>query len=326
MQTAWLILTAAWKKRMSTNRIGSPGVRLLLGLLAILSAGGASAQSYELPPAGDNVVGQVKVVKARHKDTLSDIARRYHLGYEEIRRANPHVDPWLPGAGTRVILPLQHILPDAPRQGLVLNLPEMRLYYYPKPSAGKPPTVVTFPVSIGRMDWSTPLGVPRVTDKVVNPAWYPPASIRAEHEAQGRPLPAEVPAGPDNPLGQYALQLGRPGYFIHGTDRPYGVGMRVTHGCIRLYPEDIQRLFKEVPVGTPVRIVNQPYKAGWYRGVLLFEAHPLLEENQAQQMGNLTPAVRTVVDATRQRPARVDWSLVTRAAIELRGIPVMVLE
>jgi lipoprotein-anchoring transpeptidase ErfK/SrfK len=170
--------------------------------------------------------------------------------------------------GTRVILPTQHILPDTPREGLVLNLPEMRLYYYPKPSTGKPRTVVTFPVSIGRMDWATPLGLTRVTAKVINPVWYPPASIRAEHEQEGQALPPEVAAGPDNPLGQYALQLGRPGYLIHGTDRPYGIGMRATHGCIRLYPEDIQRLFEEVPVGTPVRIVNQPYKAGWYRGVL----------------------------------------------------------
>lgn len=311
---------------MTGHRKGSPGARLLLGLLAIFSFSIASAQTYELPPAGENVVGQVKVVRARRQDTLSDIARAYHLGYEEILRANPRVDPWLPGAGTRVILPIQHILPDAPRQGLVLNLPEMRLYYYPKPSPGKPRTVVTFPVSIGRMDWATPLGLTRVTAKVINPVWYPPASIRAEHEQEGRPLPPEVPGGPDNPLGQYALQLGRPGYLIHGTDRPYGVGMRVTHGCIRLYPEDIRRLFKEVPVGTPVRIVNQPYKAGWYRGVLYFEAHSPLEENLAEATGNLTPAVRAVIAPTRQRAARVDWDRVTRAAIELRGIPVMVSE
>jgi L,D-transpeptidase ErfK/SrfK len=314
------------KYRMNAFQNGTRGARLLLGLLMTFSAGAASAQTYELPPAGDDLVGQVKVVKARHRDTLSDIARMFHLGYEEIVRANPRVDPWLPGAGTRVILPMQHILPDAPREGLVLNLPEMRLYYFPKPSRGKPPTVVTFPVSIGRMDWATPLGLTRVTAKITNPAWYPPASIRAEHEQEGRSLPLEVPAGPDNPLGQYALQLGRPGYLIHGTDRPYGVGMRVTHGCIRLYPEDIQRLFDEVPVGTPVRIVNQPYKTGWHSGVLYFEAQSPLEENLAEATSDLTPAVRAIIDATRQRPARVDWNRVTRAAIELRGIPIMVSE
>lgn len=312
------------KYRMNAHRKGSRGARLLLGLLAILSAGGASAQTYELPPAGEDVIGQVSVVRARHQDTLSDIARAYHLGYEEILRANSGVDPWLPGEGTRVILPTQHILPDAPRVGLVLNLPEMRLYYYPKPSTGKPRTVVTFPVSIGRMDWTTPLGLTRVTAKILNPVWYPPASIRAEHEQEGQALPPEVAAGPDNPLGQYALQLGRPGYFIHGTDRPYGIGMRATHGCIRLYPEDIQRLFEEVPVGTPVRIVNQPYKAGWYRGVLYFEAQPPLEENLAEAKGNLTSAVHAVVSATSGRAARVDWDRVTREAVRLHGIPVAV--
>jgi lipoprotein-anchoring transpeptidase ErfK/SrfK len=184
---------------------------------------------------GEDVIGQVSVVRVHNQDTLSDIARAYHLGYEEILHANPGVDPWLPGEGTRVILPTQHILPDAPRVGLVLNIPEMRLYYYPKPSKGKPPMVATFPVSIGRMDWTTPLGLTRVTAKVINPAWYPPASIRAEHEQEGQELPPKVAAGPDNPLGQYALQLGRTGYLIHGTDRPYGIGMRATHGCIRLY-------------------------------------------------------------------------------------------
>ncbi len=283
---------------MTGDRKGSRSGALLLRAVLVDSLGrqDASAQTYELPPAGEDVIGQVSVVRARHQDTLSDIARAYHLGYEEILRANPRVDPWLPGEGTRVILPTQHILPDAPRVGLVLNLPEMRLYYYPKPSTGKPPTVVTFPVSIGRMDWTTPLGLTRVTAKVINPVWYPPASIRAEHEQEGQALPPEVAAGPDNPLGQYALQLGRPGYLIHGTDRPYGIGMRATHGCIRLYPEDIQRLFEEVPVGTPVRIVNQPYKAGWYRGVLYFEAHPPLEENLAEAKDNLTPAVRAVVN------------------------------
>lgn len=303
-----------------------PAAPLLLGLLGALLATAVPAQTYKLPPAGENVVGRVKVVRAGRQSTLSDIARAYHLGYEEIRRANPRVDPWLPGAGTRVILPTQHILPDAPREGLVLNLPEMRLYYFPRPSPGKPSTVVTFPVSIGRMDWATPLGLTRVTAKITDPVWYPPPSIRAEHEQEGRPLPPEVAAGPDNPLGQYALQLGRPGYLIHGTNRPYGIGMRVTHGCIRLYPEDIRRLFEEVPVGTPVRIVNQPYKAGWYRGALYFEAHPPLDESPVEVTDNLTPAVRAVIAATRQRAARVDWDQVTRAAIELRGIPLIVSE
>jgi L,D-transpeptidase ErfK/SrfK len=299
--------------------------RVLAVLMAGLMVSEVLAQTFALPAAGEDVIGEVKIVSARYEDTLSDIARAHHVGYEEIIRANPGVDPWLPGEGTRVIVPMQHILPDAPRKGLVLNLPEMRLYYYPPPQRGKPAEVATFPASIGRMDWSTPLGLTRVTRKVVNPVWYPPASVRAEHEAEGDELPDEVAAGPDNPLGEYALYLAVPGYLIHGTNRPYGIGMRVTHGCIRMYPEDIERLFKEVPVGTPVRIVNQPHKAGWLGGVLYLETNPLLEEDMAEE-DNLTPAVRAVVDATRTRPVRVVWDRVMRHATEARGIPLAISE
>lgn len=299
--------------------------RILAGLTAGLMVAGVSAQTFPLPAAGESVIGRIKVVSARYEDTLSDIARANHVGYEEIVRANPRVDPWLPGKGTRVIVPMKHILPDTPRQGLVLNLPEMRLYYYPRPRPGQTATVITFPVSIGRMDWSTPLGLTRVTAKIANPAWYPPASVRAEHEADGDELPRKVAPGPDNPLGEYALQLAIPGYLIHGTNRPYGIGMRVTHGCVRLYPEDIERLFREVPVGTPMRIVNQPYKAGWRRGRLYFEAHPPLDETPTRQ-NNYTPAAHIVITATRTRSARVAWDRVMRYAVEARGIPLAISE
>lgn len=300
-------------------------VRVLAMLSLTLLPFTVLAQTFRLPSDGEDIVGQIKVVSTRHQDTLSDVARAHHVGYEEIVRANPQVDPWLPGEGTRVIIPQQYILPSAPRRGLVLNLPEMRLYYYPPPPRGKSAMVVTFPVSIGRMDWSTPLGLTRVTAKLTNPAWYPPDSVRAEHAAEGHELPREIAAGPDNPLGAYALQLAVPGYFIHGTNRPYGVGMRVTHGCIRMYPEDIQRLFDEIPVGTPVRIINQPYKAGWRRGKLYFEAHSPLDDSIGED-NNFTPAVRTVIDTTRTRSARVVWDRVMRHAVEARGIPLAISE
>jgi L,D-transpeptidase ErfK/SrfK len=322
---------AGWRKpiaRKHSRRFEGRGHRVhgaLAGLLAGLMVSGVAAQTFPLPAAGEDIIGQIKIVGARYEDTLSDIARTNHVGYEEIVRANPRVDPWLPGKGTRVIVPAQYILPDAPRQGLVLNLPEMRIYYYPPPVPGQAAVVATFPVSIGRMDWSTPLGLTRVTAKLESPAWYPPASIRTGREAEGRELPHEIPPGPDNPLGAYALQLAVPGYLIHGTNRPYGIGMRVTHGCIRMYPEDIQRLYDEVPVGTPVRIVNQPYKAGWLRGVLYLETHPPLEE-YAADMRNLTPAVNAVVNATRTRSARVVWGRATRHAGEARGIPLAISE
>ncbi|MGF1526780.1 MAG: L,D-transpeptidase family protein [Candidatus Competibacterales bacterium] len=236
------------------------------------------AASYPLPPLGVDVVGQVQVVTARAHETLLDIARRHNLGHDEIIQANPGVDRWLPGAGAKVVLPTRYVLPTTERKGIVLNLPEMRLYYYPEPLPGQTPVVVTHPVSIGRADWRTPLGQTRITAKQKNPPWYPPASIKAEHAAAGDPLPDRVPPGPDNPLGDHALRLGLPSYLIHGTNRPFGIGMRVTHGCIRMYPEDIAALFDRIPVGTPVTIVNQPVKVGSYLGQPFVEIHTPLDE------------------------------------------------
>ena len=250
--------------------------------------------TFPLPPAGTDVVGDVWAVVARHEDTLPDLARRFDLGYDEIAAANPGVDVWLPGRGTKVLLPTEFVLPDAPREGLVLNLASMRLFYYPATGPEETPTVVTHPVGIGREGWATPQGKTKVVSKKAHPSWTVPASILAEHAANGDPLPGVVPPGPDNPLGDYAMRLGIPGYLIHGTNKPHGVGMRVSHGCIRLYPEDIERLFPEVPVGTPVRIVNQPYLAGWNNGVLYLEAHPPLEEDAARWKSSLKPMERVV--------------------------------
>ena len=200
----------------------------------------------------------------------------------------PHVDPWLPGEGTKIVIPTQFVLPRAPNRGIVVNVAELRLYYFPAASSVAPEgtlagsrRVITHPISIGRMDWSTPLGTTSVTGKVANPSWTPPQSIRDEHAARNDILPRVVPAGPDNPLGKHALRLGLPGYLIHGTNKPSGVGMRVTHGCIRMFPEDIEALFKTVPAGTPVMIVNQPYKLGWTADGLYLEAHPPLAKSPA---------------------------------------------
>ena len=234
-------------------------------------------------------MGETQSVVAQHEDTLLDLGRRYSVGYEEIVAANPGVDPWLPGEGTQVLIPSRFILPDAPREGIIVSLAEHRLYYFPKARAGEAPVVVTYPISVGKMDWKTPLGLTRIVDKRVKPIWYPPESVRQEHAADGRPLPKAVPAGPDNPLGDYAMRLGIPGgaYLIHGTNRPAGVGMQVTHGCIRMYPEDIEQFFKLVPVNTPVRIIDQPYKMGWKGQELYMEVHAPLEG--AEQMASSQP-------------------------------------
>jgi len=289
----------------------------------VLYAAAAGANEYTLPYPGDSVVGEVKIVSARASDTLPDIARRYKVGYEEIRLANPGVDTWLPGEGTEVAVPVQFVLPDAPHEGIVVNVPEMRLYYFPKTRPGEPQRVFTYPVSVGRGSWETPLVLTKVVRKDKNPAWRPPASIRAEHAANGDPLPKLVPPGPGNPLGDYALRLGVSGYLIHGTNKPYGIGMRVTHGCLRLYPEDINALFHMVSVGIPVRIVNQPVKVGWLDGRLYLEVHPPFGESGSDKPVNLTPLVNAVIEATGRPPSKglIDWDAVYAAARRTTGIP-----
>jgi L,D-transpeptidase ErfK/SrfK len=282
----------------------------------------ASGEQFPLPPEGSDVIGETVTTLAEAQDTLLDIARRHNLGYEEITNANPGVDAWLPGAGTVVLVPRQRLLPRAPRTGIVINLPEHRLYWYPPAKAGEAPVVWTYPVSIGKMDWNTPLGTTRIVSKAKDAPWIPPKSVREEHAKRGEPLPAVVPGGPDNPMGRYKMALGIPGgsYLIHGTNRPAGIGMQVTHGCMRLYPEDIEALYGMVPVGTPVTIVNQPYKWGWRDGELLIEVHPPLQED-AGTPPTLTDLTRLIVEATTASPLAIDWIGAERVWREAKGIP-----
>ncbi len=317
--------------------------RLLQALALFAAAAPAAGEIFELPPAGFDVIGAVATVSARHEDTLVDIARRHGLGYEDIVRANPGVNVWLPGDGTEILLPSRFVLPPGPREGIVLNLAEYRMYYYPRPEGGEPALVMTYPISIGRMDWETPIGTTRVVAKSRNPSWYPPQSVREEHAADGRSLPLVVPPGPDNPLGAYAMRLGLPGYLIHGTNRPAGVGMRVTHGCIRMYPEDIEYLFALVGVRTTVRIINEPVKIGWEGDELVMEAHPLLETT-LPAAGNaeganiaaepnmdevvvkdvLTYVTERFIDATGERAGELDWTLAEVIVARADGIPTAV--
>jgi L,D-transpeptidase ErfK/SrfK len=294
------------------------------GVTAWLWAGAAAhAAMYELE-AGVDVIGDVRVIAARYEDTFIKLARTHNLGYQEIRKANPDVDAWLPGEGTPVTLPTQYVLPNAPREGIVINIAEHRLYYFPDGEAGR---VFTYPIGVARMERSTPLGLTQVTRKAVNPTWYPPESIREEHAARGRPLPAVVPPGPANPLGTRALYLGFPAYLIHGTNEPRGIGMRVSAGCIRMFPEDVEELYKMVPVGTPVRIVNQPYKLGWGADGLYLEAHPPLEEERDTGQWTPTELTRLVVAATDERDARVRvrWDIAEDVMHEANGIPRFIL-
>jgi L,D-transpeptidase ErfK/SrfK len=249
-----------------------------LALAVGLLCGGPAAQAttYHLSRPDDRVVGDDQTITTVYEDTLYDLARKYSLGSEEVIRVNPGVDPWLPGADKQVIIPGRHILPPGPHEGIVVNLPEHRLYYYPPAKKGKPITVISYPVSIGKMDWRTPIGLTHVIQKEKNPSWFPPESVRKEHAAAGDPLPPKVPSGPDNPLGLFAMRLaaGNGTYMIHGTNNPIAVGLAVTHGCVRMYPEDVEQLFPMIPVGTEVRLINEPVKVAWADGQLLLEAHP----------------------------------------------------
>lgn len=226
-----------------------------------------------------SVVGEPQVVFARAQDTLSDLAREYGLGFDELIEANPGVSPWLPGDGTPVLLPTQYVLPDVPRDGVVLNIASKRLFYFPEFEEGEQQKVFTYPIGIGRVGWETPLGSTRVISKATDPTWYVPLSVRREHAEMGDPLPSVVPPGPDNPLGSHVLKLDMPGYLIHGTNQPYGVGMRVSHGCVRLYPENIELLYGFVDIGEQVMIINEPYLLGTLDGDLYFEAHAPLEDD-----------------------------------------------
>jgi len=279
---------------------------------------------FLLPPEDGDIIGNVQITAAGQEDTLLDIARRYNLGYEEIVAANPDVDPWLPGKKTSVVLPTQFILPRQKRQGLVLNLASMRLFYFPEAEPGQAAEVITHPIGIGREGWRTPQGATRITEKIEKPSWTVPESVRREHVRLGDPLPAIVPPGPDNPLGEFAMRLSRPQYLIHGTNKPWGVGIRVSHGCVRLYPEDISRLFPQVPVGTPVRIINEPYVAGRRDGQLYLEAHAPLSEDARRWKGSLEPMTKVVETKAADLPIEVNWQKARNIARQARGIPLPV--
>lgn len=309
--------------RSSPRRGAARALQALFSAAAVVLCAPAAGDTFLLPVDGGDLVGSTRTVVTVHEDTFSDLALRFNQGYREMKSANPDVDPWLPGAGTQVLIPSAYLLPRAPREGIVVNVPEMRLYFYPRPGRGEQPVVVTHPISIGRQDWRTPKGTTKVVAKAVEPAWYPPESIREEHAAEGRPLPRVVPPGPDNPLGKYALRLGLPGYLIHGTNRIYGIGMRVTHGCIRMYPHDIERLFPQVPVGTPVHIVSQPYKVGLAGERLYVEVHPPLEGEGGGE-APYRSIVALVIERVGKRPTTIDWDALKEAVTAQRGVPVLI--
>jgi L,D-transpeptidase ErfK/SrfK len=293
-----------------------------LGFLALGAVRIADATVYEIPNKDVSVVGEDQTMVTVYEDTLYDLARKYSLGSEEIIRVNPGVDPWIPGAGKTIIIPGRHILPPGPREGIVVNLPEHRLYYYKKPKRDGSQEVISYPVSIGKMDWRTPLGLTHVIQKQKDPIWYPPESVRKEHLANGDPLPAVVPAGPDNPLGQYAMRLaaGNGTYLIHGTNNPIAVGLAVTHGCVRMYPDDVAALFPLIPVGTDVRLINDPVKVAWVDGELLLEAHPPVDAQGQSFEPDLEQFSQLLQAAVGDSTVAINWDYAREVLQKANGV------
>jgi len=296
-------------------------MRFLLFIAVLIASAlpvSAFAAAYDLPYVGD-----VKKYKAAAKDTLVHIAREHALGFVEMRAANPYVDPWLPGEGTELIMPARHILPDAPREGIVINLPEMRLYAFVNGSDAPS----TFPLGIGREGLETPIGQTSVVRKAEGPTWRPTPRMRKEDPE----LPVSVPAGPENPLGTHALYLGWPTYAIHGTNKPYGIGRRVSSGCIRLYPENIKELYAMVPTGTMVTVVNQPIKLAWIDERLYLEAHPDMQQAiQMEETGQVYRArmsnedLQIILKAAGEFQNKLHWPVIREVMRDRPGYPVMI--
>jgi L,D-transpeptidase ErfK/SrfK len=267
----------------------------------------------------DDVIGGLASIRLKGQDTLPDIARHFSLGMNTLSSANPGVDVWVPRAGERITLPLGFILPEGNRDGIVINLPAMRLFYFQ--TDGDRQAVSTYPVGVGTAERPTPMGRMHITRKKERPTWYVPASIAADHRKKGDPLPNQVPPGPMNPLGEHALYLSKPSYLIHGTNKPASIGLRATNGCIRLYPEDIKRLFDATKVKTPVTIVNQPYLVGWRDNVVYLEAHSPFEELSKARLEKTFGKLKQIETETGHR---LDWPKIKKIVAETRGIPVAI--
>lgn len=297
-------------------------IRKLFLLVAASCSLNAAALTFDMPPRGEDIVGELMTVRvADYKDTINTYAEAYGLGFRQIVAANPGVNPWVPGAGRELVLPLQFILPPGERKGIVINLAEFRMYHY-QPDGR---TVDTYPIGIGREGWETPLVSAQVVGVIKDPTWVPTPSIRADWAASGRRLPAVVPPGPDNPMGRWAVQLSARSYYIHGTNKELGIGMRVSAGCIRMYNPDVEEFVKRIGKGTPVRIINAPVKVGWKGGEMYVEVHEALEEQRSYHVpeADVADAIH-LANRIAQAPVEIDWIDAKAAAVTQSGIPMRV--
>lgn len=283
--------------------------------LTLLMLSSAHAATYVVSPKG-NVVGELHYTRVVGAETLLDIARRYDVGINAIKSANPGIDAWVPGEGTKIRIPTRHILPTGPREGIVINLPEMRLYQYVTPPKG-PALVTTYPISIGREGLGTPLGRHKIVKRIRKPTWTVPEGVKQEWRAEGRTVRDRIPPGPDNPLGEYAMTLSAPGYLIHGTNKPFSIGMRVSRGCVRLYPEDIEILVQRTATETSVRIIEESFKYGEDDGLFYMEIHKPEEARGVLDPVALVNKVSTILP---ERMWSDDWARLRQIATEALGV------
>ncbi len=324
----------ARRSRFAPNTSPPARVALACAVLLALASGCAVLPSVreqpavaphplENPPPSEDLVGRLAFHTALAEDTFVDLAPALGVGYLEFLAANQAVDPWVPPAGSRLVVPGAHLVPSAPRDGIVVNTGDLRLYFF---APGEAPR--SYPIGIAKEGYATPVGTTKVVRKKENPTWYPGPTARRDDPA----LASAVPPGPDNRLGAYALYLGWPAYLIHGTNEPRGVGRHSSRGCIRLYPDHIAELFALAPIGTKVRVVQEPVKLGWIAGELYLEVHPekeralALDETGKLEREPVRDLRALVTKAAGEQAARVDWDRVARASLASAGVPVRITQ
>lgn len=293
-------------------------MRIWITLFLTLAANTILASEFPLPPKGTDIVGQIQTAVVQQGETFASIAQKYNVTYAGMVEANPGINAAKPPGGTVLVIPSQYVLPDAPRKGIIINLAELRLYYFPKNEK----VVYTYPIGIGIQGWNIDPGLNKIAQKQKDPTWYPPPAVRQELIAKGFDIPPFIPAGPDNPLGGYMLRLAPHWtYLIHGCVDPTTIGRRSSSGCFRMYPEDIQTVFNMVPVGTQVNIINEPYKIGWQDKQLYMEAHLPLQEQLAASKGDMSEVVAAINAKVGKKPANIQWDHAFTLAKQTTGVP-----
>lgn len=291
----------------------------LFGAIFLLSSTQLFATSYILPPPEQSLIGNIKYTSAGWNDTAANLAHHYDIGFNAIAKANPHLQlaqNKVP-SGAPMTIPSQHLLPDLPRKGIIINLPEMRMYYF-LPGSNK---VLTYPIGIGKNGKTIPITETFITEKKTNPTWRPPDDIREFNLEQGIILPKVMQPGPDNPLGHFAIYMKLPTYLIHSTIFPESVGKRASFGCIRMYESDIESFFATIESGIPVAIINAPVKINWQAKHLMMEAHVPLEEHSTMYESSLPGIIHNVVTLANNKPTLIDWQSIAFIEKERDGLP-----